>query len=147
MQLMVFSNCPIYNHRYWHWNLWWCKISSWGHLCSFAKLEPCLPGDFGRSNSKSSGYPSSMGGWIEQYVCQHWRSYGSETCPKRTWKSNAESKQKMHFIEFIRCFHQFVSPIFSTNFSQFEQLKKETNYFLSFQVEKEIIINIRLKIS
>ena len=32
------------------------------------------------------------------------------------------------FNEFIRCFHQFVSRIFSTNFSQFEKLKKKTNY-------------------
>ena len=31
---------------------------------------------------------------------------------------------------FIRCFHQFVSLIFSTNFSHFEQLKKITNFLL-----------------
>ena len=31
---------------------------------------------------------------------------------------------------FIRCFHQFVSLIFFTNFSQFEQLKKKTNFLL-----------------
>ena len=49
--------------------------------------------------------------------------------------------------EFIRCFHQFVSRIFSMNFSQFEQLKKKANFllvqkrffFLSLAVEKEII--------
>ena len=28
------------------------------------------------------------------------------------------------FNKFIRCFHQFVSRIFSINFSQFEQLKE-----------------------
>ena len=145
---MVFSNCPIYNHRYWHWNLWWCKISSWGHLCSFAKLEPCLPGDYRCSNSKSSGYPGSMGGWIEQYVCQHWRSYGSKTCPKRTWKSNAESKQKK-INEFIRYFHQFVSQMFLRIFLSLSSWKRKltsywykTVFFLSFQVEKEIIIII-----
>ena len=45
--------------------------------------------------------------------------------------------------EFIRCFHQLVSPIFSMNFSQFEQLKKKTKklfakkvFFLSLPVEK-----------
>jgi hypothetical protein len=32
--------------------------------------------------------------------------------------------------EFIRCFHQFASPILSTNVSQFEQLKKKTNFLL-----------------
>ena len=31
----------------------------------------------------------------------------------------------IHTYEFIRCFHQFVSRIFSSNFSQFEQLKKK----------------------
>ena len=55
--------------------------------------------------------------------------------------------------EFIRCFHHFVSPIFSMNFSQFEQLKKKTNsllvqnsFFLSLPVEKEISTNICKKI-
>ena len=55
------------------------------------------------------------------------------------------------FNEFIRCFHQFFSPILSTNLSQFEPLKKKTNlllvqnmfFFLSLPVEKEIITNIR----
>ena len=32
--------------------------------------------------------------------------------------------------EFIRCFHQFVWLIFSMSFSQFEQLKKKTNFLL-----------------
>ena len=32
--------------------------------------------------------------------------------------------------EFIRSFHQFVSLIFSTNISQFEQLKKKGNFIL-----------------
>ena len=27
--------------------------------------------------------------------------------------------------EFVRCFHQFVFLVFSTNFSQFKQLKKK----------------------
>ena len=52
--------------------------------------------------------------------------------------------------EFIRCFHQFVSRIYSAYFSQLEQLKKKTNFllvqnsfFLSLSVEKEIIMNIR----
>ena len=34
------------------------------------------------------------------------------------------------FNEFITCFHQFVSPAFSKNHSQFEQLKKKTNFLL-----------------
>jgi hypothetical protein len=32
--------------------------------------------------------------------------------------------------EFIRCFYQFVSRIYSAYFSQFEQLKKKTNFLL-----------------
>ena len=45
---------------------------------------------------------------------------------------------------FIRCFHQFVSRIFSTNFSQFEQFKKNIGSRMGFfSVEKEIITNIR----
>ena len=45
----------------------------------------------------------------------------------------------------MKCFHQFVPLFFSTNFSQFEQLKKQSSYapkqffFLSLPVEKEII--------
>ena len=65
------------------------------------------------------------------------------------------------YNEFIRCFYQFVSRIFSTNFSQFDKLKMKTNFllvkkvenenkhligpkviFLSLPVVKEIIINI-----
>ena len=34
------------------------------------------------------------------------------------------------YNEFIGCFHQFVSRIFSNNCSQFEQLKKKTNFLL-----------------
>jgi hypothetical protein len=49
------------------------------------------------------------------------------------------------FNEFIRCFHQFVSRIFSTNFSQFVQLKKKRNlllfqnsfFFSVFQLKKK----------
>ena len=33
-------------------------------------------------------------------------------------------------LVFIRCFHQFVSRIFPTNFSQFEQLNKKINFIL-----------------
>ena len=45
------------------------------------------------------------------------------------------------YNEFIRCFHQFVSPIFCKKFSQVEELKRKTNsFFLSLLVEKEIII-------
>ena len=48
---------------------------------------------------------------------------------------------------FIRCFHQFVSRIYSAYFSQFEQLKKnfflDQLFFLSLSVEKEIIANTR----
>ena len=48
---------------------------------------------------------------------------------------------------FIRCFHRFVSRIYSAYFSQFEQLKKnfflDQLFFLSLSVEKEIITNIR----
>ena len=47
---------------------------------------------------------------------------------------------------FIRCFHQFVSRIYSAYFSQFEQLKKnfflDQLFFLSLSVEKEIIMSI-----
>ena len=35
-----------------------------------------------------------------------------------------------YFNEFIRCFHQFDTPIWSTNVSQFEQLKRKTNFLL-----------------
>ena len=52
------------------------------------------------------------------------------------------------YNKFIRCFHQFVSPILYTNFSQFVQLKKKTNLllvqnslFLSLPLEKQIISN------
>ena len=53
--------------------------------------------------------------------------------------------------EFIRCFHQFVSLIFSTFFFQFEYIVEKTNKFLispkqvfslSLPVEKEIITKI-----
>ena len=57
------------------------------------------------------------------------------------------------YNKFIRCLHQFISWIFSSNFSQFEQLKKKRNFlfvqnsllFLSLPVEKETKIHIRLK--
>ena len=53
--------------------------------------------------------------------------------------------------EFIKCFHQFVSRIFSMNLSQFEQFKKKfligpkQFFFLSLRVEKEIMIRHSLK--
>ena len=55
-------------------------------------------------------------------------------------------RQKQYF-QFAdgRCFHQFVSPILSTNLSQFKQLKKKTNFLLVKKklkpVEKEITTN------
>ena len=52
--------------------------------------------------------------------------------------------------EFIRCFHQFVFPIFSTNFSQYKQLKKAPNFlavqnsfYFSVCQLKKIITNSR----
>ena len=42
--------------------------------------------------------------------------------------------------------HQMFSPICLTNFSQFEQLKENTNLFFVFlclPLEEEIVINIR----
>ena len=39
---------------------------------------------------------------------------------------------KMYFDkEFVRCVHQFVSPILSTIFSQFELLKKKASFLLA----------------
>ena len=43
---------------------------------------------------------------------------------------NEKTTSKMTCIEFIICFHQFVSRIFSMNLSQFEQLKKENKVFI-----------------
>ena len=39
--------------------------------------------------------------------------------------NNNKTQNKDICVEFIRFFHKFVSPIFSTNFPKFEQLKKK----------------------
>ena len=58
----------------------------------------------------------------------------AETLPVSVFddKDLAPNHLPMHEVcnKFIRCFHQFVSRVFSTNFSQFKQLKKETNFLL-----------------
>ena len=52
-------------------------------------------------------------------------------CLQLNWKLRwrmEEIRDLWTVKEFIKCFHQFISRIFSTNFSQFEQLKP--NFFL-----------------
>ena len=56
----------------------------------------------------------------------------AETLPVSVFddKDLAPNHLPMHEVcnEFIRCFHQFVSPFFSANICQFEQLKKKANF-------------------
>ena len=66
-----------------------------------------------------------------------------ESISSFTMKGFDTRRSSNDYNEFIRCFHQFVSPMFSMNFSQFEQLKKKTKkllakkgFFLSLPVEK-----------
>ena len=58
----------------------------------------------------------------------------AETLPVSVFddKDLAPNHLPMHEVcnEFIRCFHQFVSPFFLRNICQFEQLKKKANFLL-----------------
>ena len=42
-----------------------------------------------------------------------------------------DTRSSNDYNEFIRCVHQFVSPIFCMNFPQFEQLKEKTKKLLA----------------
>ena len=53
-----------------------------------------------------------------------------QNCNVNKNKRQKSKKLKRVCNEFIRCFHQFFSPIFSTDFSQFEQLKKNRKFLL-----------------
>ena len=101
------------------------------------------------ASRKINFHLSIMSSWI---ACWYSRSPGSRIVLKS--RSNSLASHNIRtYNKFIRWFHQFVSRIFSTNFSKFEQLKKETNFLLvqkSFffsvcQLKKNSIINIRYK--
>ena len=64
--------------------------------------------------------------------CKYYRARGHEKAKREKSHEDIGAFHLNLFLnnEFIRCFHQFVSLIFSMNFSQFEQLKKKTNFLL-----------------
>ena len=61
-------------------------------------------------------------------ICCLWRRSLDYIFPSKRWGSH---RLRQNYNEFISWFHQFVSQIFSTNFSQFEQLKKKTIFYWS----------------
>ena len=88
--------------------------------------------------------------------CKYYRARGHEKAKREKSHEDIGVFHLNLFLnnEFIRCFHQFVSLFFSMKFSQFEQLKKKTDFllvqnsfFLSLPVKKEIIINVRKRYS
>ena len=87
------------------------KITRWAQFCYFAKVL-------------CSSFWSAF--FLLTFLAQ---CSGQKLLELMPFNRIDKLKSKTH-NEFIRCFHQFVSLFVFTKFSQFEQLKKKTNFLL-----------------